>query len=92
MLTSKLIVVLCHPSFGINLPSTGSRLMSLLVIMMLYGEELHSWLGCHGPHCDRWIGLESRSVLQHGRSGDGVSRDHHVAPSGGGGSRAAQAP
>jgi hypothetical protein len=59
-------------------------LLLLLVRLLLNGEELHFWLGCYGPHCDRRDGLESWNVLRRWRSGDGVSRGHHVAPLGAG--------
>jgi hypothetical protein len=88
LLAGKLIVVLCHPSFGINLLGAGSRLSILLVSLLLYEEELHSWLRRRGPHHDHWNGLENQSAIRCWHICDGVSRGHHVTPSGAGGSRA----
>jgi hypothetical protein len=92
MLVGRLIMALGRSSFGVDLPGVGSCLLFLLVSLLLHGEELHSWLGCCGPHCDYRNGLESQSVLRRWSSGDRVSRGHHVAPSGAGGSRAPQVP
>jgi hypothetical protein len=88
LLTGKLVMVLSHPAFDVDLPGMGSRLLFLLVSLLLYGEELHFWLGCHGPHRGHRDGLESWSVLRRWRSCDGVSWGRHVTPLGVGGSRA----
>jgi hypothetical protein len=81
------MVLGCSP-LNVDLSSLDPRLLLLLVSMLLNGQELHSWLGCHSPYHDHWDGLESQSVLRRWRSGDGVSRGHHVAPSVVGGFRA----
>jgi hypothetical protein len=82
LLVGKLIVVLSCSPLDVDMSGVGSRLLLLLVSLLLIGEELHSCLGWRGPHCDRRNGLESRSVLRHWHSGDGVTWSHHVAPSG----------
>jgi hypothetical protein len=70
----------------------GTCLLFLLVSLLLIEEELHSRLGYSGLHRDRQDGLESRSVLQCWSSSNGVSRGHHIVPSGVEGSRAPPPP
>jgi hypothetical protein len=43
LLVGKLIMELSHPLFDVDVPGAGSRLLFLLVNLLLYGEELHSW-------------------------------------------------
>jgi hypothetical protein len=84
LFTGKLVMVLSRPLLGIDLPGAGSCLLHLMVGLLLVGEELHSWLGCHCLHHDRRDGMEIWSALQDWCGDDGGRRDHHVAPVGAG--------
>jgi hypothetical protein len=85
LLAGKLVLMLDCPQLSVDLPSTVSCLLFLLVDLLLDGEELHAWLRCCGPHRDRQDGLDHRSVFRCWRGGDGDSQGYHVAPLGAGG-------
>jgi hypothetical protein len=82
LLIVKFIVALGSLPLGVDLSGAGLRLLLLLVGLLLIKGELHSWLRYCGSHVTVGMGLEGWSVLWGWHSGDGVSRGHHVAPSG----------
>jgi hypothetical protein len=63
LLASELILALSCPPLNVDLSGADSHLLLLLVGILLIGEELHFWLGCHHPHRDLRGSLESRSIL-----------------------------
>jgi hypothetical protein len=79
-------VVLSCPSLGVDLSSTGSCWLLLLVGLLLIWEKLHSWLWRRHSHRDNGDGLDDWSALGDLCIDDGVCQGHHVAPSGAEGS------
>jgi hypothetical protein len=57
LLSCKLILALGRPPLSVDLSGADPRLLLLLVSLLSNVEELHSWLGCCGPHHDRGDGL-----------------------------------
>jgi hypothetical protein len=78
-------VLLGSPSLNTDRLSADPRLLLLLIGMLLLEQGFHTWFWCDGLYRDRRDGQECQSVLWRRSGGDGDSRGHHVAPSGGGG-------
>jgi hypothetical protein len=72
--------MLRRPTFGVNLPSAGSRLLLLLIGPMLLRKEPNVWLWCCGSQRGRLDGQRCQSTLQQRCCCDGDSRGHHVTP------------
>jgi hypothetical protein len=62
-LTDELALLLRCPVFGVNLPSTVSRLLLLLIVLLLLMKEPSSWLWCGSLQWDRRDGQKHQSVL-----------------------------
>jgi hypothetical protein len=73
LLTGKLAMAMSCPPLDVDLPTTGLCLLPLLVSLLLIREELHSWLGYHGPNHDHRDGLQNLSVVWGWHGEDGVS-------------------
>jgi hypothetical protein len=58
LLAGELIMALGGLPHSGNLSSMDPRSLLLLVRLLLVIEELHTWLWCGGPHCDRQDGQE----------------------------------